>query len=465
MTEQELRCSSALTPGGWVSPALLRVDSSGRIAAVEALPMDAATEYGPILPGMPNLHSHAFQRLMAGLGNQSSAGGELLPGGDPLPGGDSFWTWRELMYRLALRIQPGQLLAIAACLQAEMLEHGYTSCAEFHYLHHQPDGRPYDDPAEMSVQLVEAAELSGIALTLLPVLYCRSGFASNETNEHQRRFRNSLDEYLDLWSRCRGLRHSSALRQVGMAPHSLRAVAPDQLAALLQSSHGVAQPIHIHVAEQLREVEECQRVLGARPVQWLLREHPVDQRWCLVHATHVDTAEISGMLNTGAVIGLCPSTEGDLGDGYFGIEHWFRQGGHFGIGSDSNLRLCPAEELRMLEFQARLHSGRRNVLTRNGMSSGRSLFEHALAGGSRAMGQQTGQLAAGFHADLIELDAGHLLLQGRRDDSLLDTWILAGDRSMIRRVWVGGELRVVEGRHVARESLQAAYRKTMRALL
>jgi len=442
-----------------VSPALLRLDSAGRIAAVEALPKEAATQYGPILPGMPNLHSHAFQRLMAGLGNQVAAGG------DPPPGGDSFWTWREQMYRLALRIQPEQLLAIAAWLQAEMLEHGYTSCAEFHYLHHQPDGRPYDDCAEMCVQLAAAAVQSGIALTLLPVLYCRSGFDSRETNQRQRRFRNGVDEYLELWHRCRDLVDGATLRQVGIAPHSLRAVSPGQLSALLEACREVAQPIHIHIAEQLREVEECRQVLGGRPVQWLLEKHPVDQRWCLVHATHVDAAESVAMQRTGAVVGMCPSTEADLGDGYFGIEDWFSRGGNFGIGSDSNLRLCPAEELRMLEFQARLHSGRRNVLTANGMSCGRSLFERALVGGFQALGQQTGQLATGFHADLIELDEDHIQLEGRRDDSQLDSWILAGDRSMIRRVWVGGELRVVDGRHVARESLQAAYRKTIRALL
>jgi formimidoylglutamate deiminase len=346
-----------------------------------------------------------------------------------------------------------------------MLENGYTSCAEFHYLHHQPNGKSYDDPAEMSAQIMAAAELSGIALTLLPVLYCRSGFQSTEVTERQQRFRNTVDEYLALWGRCNELVRGHALQRIGIAPHSLRAVAPQQLSALLGACKGPEQPIHIHIAEQIREVEECLAVLGARPVQWLLQEHAPDQNWCLVHATHIDAAETAGLLRSGAAIGLCPSTEADLGDGYFGIENWFRQGGSLGIGSDSNLRLSPGEELRMLEFQARLQSGRRNVLAEQGWSASRSLYQRALAGGAQALAQKTGRIAVGYRADLVELDPQHFLLQGRHGDALLDSWILAGDQSMIRSVWVGGQLRVAEGRHHARESLQAAFRKAMQELL
>jgi formimidoylglutamate deiminase len=451
--EQEIRCSSMLSSDGWMGPSLIRLDAEGFISTIDTLPENATVDFGHMVPGMPNLHSHAFQRQMAGLSG--------LPG----PAGDSFWSWRELMYRLAQRITPDQLLAIATFLQVEMLEHGYTSCAEFHYLHHQPGGHAYDDPAEMSAQIIAAAEQSGIALTLLPVLYCRSGFTSGDVTERQLRFRCTTDQYLDLWNRCRALTQGHNLHRCGLAPHSLRAVAAEQLNEVLAACQSVDQPIHIHIAEQIREVEECVEVLGARPVQHLLEQFSVDQHWCLVHATHINKAESAGCLKSGAVIGLCPSTEADLGDGYFSIENWFRQAGNFGIGSDSNLRLDPAEELRLLEFQARLQSGNRNVLTENGQSVGRSLYHRALCGGAQALGQKVGRIEPGYRADLVELDKEHLLLAGRSEDVLLDSWILAGDSSMIRSVWVGGRQQVAEGQHIAREKLQPAFRKAMQELL
>lgn len=453
MPEPQIRCHSVLTDRGWLGPAVIHLDAKGFIHAVEALPDQAVVDYGHVIPGMPNLHSHAFQRQMAGL--SGSAG----------PEGDSFWTWRELMYRLALRIQPDQLRAIAAFLQAEMLENGYTSCAEFHYLHHQPDGKPYADPAEMCGQILAAADQSGMALTLLPVFYCRSGFASADVTERQVRFRNTGAQYLELWQRCTAMLQGQALHRLGLAPHSLRAVSAEQLAEVLQACRSVDQPIHIHIAEQQREVDECQAATGARPVQWLLDQHELGPDWCLVHATHMDTREFSEVLRTHAVAGLCPSTEADLGDGYFGIADWFERSGRFGIGSDSNLRLSPIEELRMLEFQARLQSGKRNVLSEQGFSCGRSLWQRALAGGAQALGQMVGRIAPAFRADLIELDHHHPLLEGRKGDSLLDSWIMAGEQSMIRTVWVGGQKRVVEGRHKARDALQTACRKAMLELL
>ena len=453
MPELQIRCRSVLTDDGWLGPAVINLDAKGCILAVEALPDNAAVDYGHVIPGMPNLHSHAFQRQMAGLSGSAN------------PEGDSFWTWRELMYRLAVRIQPDQLRVIAAFLQAEMLENGYTSCAEFHYLHHQPNGKPYADPAEMSGQILAAAEQSGMALTLLPVFYCRSGFGSVDVTERQVRFRNTSTQYLELWQRCKAMLQEQTLHRLGLAPHSLRAVAAEQLAEVLQACSSVDQPIHIHIAEQQREVDECQAAVGARPVQWLLDQHELDQHWCLVHATHMDAREFSAVLKTHTVAGLCPSTEADLGDGYFDIVNWFEQSGRFGIGSDSNLRLSPAEELRMLEFQARLQNGRRNVLSEQGFSCGRSLWQRALAGGAQALGQKVGRIAPAYRADLIELDEHHTLLEGRKGDSLLDSWIMAGEQSMIRTVWVGGQKRVVEGRHRAREELQSAYRKVMLELL
>jgi len=453
MAEQQLRCRSVLTGSGWLEHAFIDVGADGLVRSVGALPQNAATDFGHVIPGMPNLHSHAFQRQMAGLS------------GMPGPHGDSFWSWRELMYGLALRIQPEQLQAIAAFLQAEMLENGYTSCAEFHYLHHQADGRPYDNPLEMSGRIVAAADQSGIALTLLPVLYSRSGFTSQDVTDRQRRFRNTTEQYVDLWQRCTAMLQGHRLHRTGLALHSLRAVAATQMKEVLQACSQVNQPIHIHIAEQMREVAECQEVLGARPVAWLLDQQPVDQHWCLVHATHMDCAETTAALNSKAVIGLCPSTEADLGDGYFDIAKWFESSGSLGIGSDSNLRLAVNEELRMLEFQARLHSGKRNVLVENGFSCGRSLYQRALAGGAQALGQNVGCIAPGYRADLVELEPEHMLLAGRSGDTLVDSWMLAGDQSMIRSVWVAGEQRVREGRHRDREVLQEASKNAMLELL
>jgi len=453
MPDQQIRCRSVLTDSGWLGPAVIKLDVSGFILSVSELPDNAAVDHGPVIPGMPNLHSHAFQRQMAGLSGSAS------------PEGDSFWTWRELMYRLALRIQPEQLQAIAAFLQAEMLENGYTSCAEFHYLHHQPDGKPYANPAEMSGRLLAAAEQSGIALTLLPVLYSRSGFNSADVTERQRRFCNTTEQYLELCQRCTQMLQGQAVHRLGLAPHSLRAVSAGQLAEVLQACRNVDQPIHIHIAEQQREVEECEAALGARPIQWLLDQHDVDHHWCLVHATHMNLSELSALLQSHAVAGLCPSTEADLGDGYFDIISWFEQSGRLGIGSDSNLRLSPIEELRMLEFQARLQSGKRNVLGEQGFSCGRSLWQRALAGGAQALGQKVGCIAPAYRADLIELNEHHPLIAGRNGDSLLDSWIMAGEQSMISTVWVSGQKRVIEGRHLARDELQAACRAAMVELL
>ncbi len=453
MPDQKIRCRSLLTERDWLGPAVIDLDSEGFIRSVEPLPVNAAIDYGHIIPGMPNLHSHAFQRQMAGLSGFAN------------PEGDSFWTWRELMYRLALRIQPEQLQAIAAFLQAEMLEKGYTSCAEFHYLHHQPDGKPYADLGEMSGRILAAADQSGMSLTLLPVLYCRSGFNSRDVTEKQRRFRNTPEQYLELRQHCARMLQGQTLHRLGLAPHSLRAVSTEQMVEVLQACRNDAQPIHIHIAEQQREVEECEAATAARPVQWLLDQHDIDYHWCLVHATHMNANEMAALLQTHSVAGLCPSTEADLGDGYFQIIKWFEQSGRFGIGSDSNLRLSPTEELRMLEFQARLTSGKRNVLGEQGLSCGRSLYQRAVVGGAQALGQKVGRIAPDFRADLIELDEHHPLLAGRNGDSLLDSWIMAGDQTMIRTVWVAGRKRVVEGTHVARDTLQAAGRKAMQELL
>ena len=453
MIDRRIDCVDALTPTGWSGPVSVHIDDRGWISGIEKLGARGAgtSIHGPLLPGMPNLHSHAFQRQMAGL-TEKGGGKE-----------DHFWSWRDAMYRVANRINPGQLEAIAAWLQVEMLEAGYTSCGEFHYLHHQPSGKPYDNRAEMIGSLLAAAESSGMAVTLLPVLYSRNGFRMQTVSDHQRRFFNTPDSFMELLGECeRALAHHS-LHQLGWAPHSLRAVSIDQLAAVLHADGTHGRPVHIHIAEQSAEVDECLAVHGARPLELLIDRFPIDEHWCLVHATHTSEGEMQAAAATGAVAGLCPTTEADLGDGFFDAVRWLRDGGEFGIGSDSNLRVSVTEELRLLEFGCRLREQKRNVLADEGRSCGRTLFQRAVEGGAAGLAQPVGRIENGCRADLVELDDRHVLMTGRRDDARLDTWIFAGEQ-MVRSVWVAGELRVAEGRHLRRENLAAAFTRVMEEL-
>ena len=336
----------ALLPGGWARDVRLAWDAAGTLNAVEAdaAPGDAPRAPGVLLPGLPNLHSHAFQRVFAGLAEYRGAAG------------DSFWTWRDRMYRVALAVTPGQLEDIATQLYLEMLAAGYTAVCEFHYLHHDPDGRPYAERAELALRLAAAARRAGIGLTLLPVLYRHGGFGPAPARAEQRRFIDDVEGLLRTVERLR-----AAQVRTGVAPHSLRAVAPPELATLLAGLEAIdpSAPVHLHVAEQRREVDECLAWSGARPVQWLLDHAPVDERWCLVHATHLDAAESAGISASGAVVGLCPTTEANLGDGLFDAP---RFSGPWGIGSDSHASVDPAEELRLLEYGQRLARGERNVL-------------------------------------------------------------------------------------------------------
>lgn len=432
--------------------AKLRIDSRGIINSIsEGRGADADIELaGPVIPGMPNCHSHAFQRQMAGLA------GHVGPSG-----ANSFWSWRDAMYRLANRLTPESLEAIASWLYVEMLESGYTSCAEFHYLHHQPDGSSYASVEEMSRRLLDAASRAGLSLTLLPVLYCRSGFDSDNPLPEQRRFINTPDRFMALFERCLDAVRDNTHHVVGLGLHSLRAVSQEQMDAVLDSEAGRAAAVHIHIAEQTAEVSQCEKAYGARPVEWLLANAPVDGRWCLVHATHMNEQEYESTSSSGAVAGLCPTTEADLGDGFFEAERFLARNGSIAIGSDSNLRISPSEELRWLEFGLRLRTGRRNVLASEARSCGRLLFESALDGGRLALGQPVGRIEEGVRADLVELDGCHPMLQDVGDDDLLDRYVFAGGRSMIRSVFVGGRQHVRDGRHVARESAAAGFAKVM----
>ena len=398
-----------------------------------------------ILPGLPNIHSHAFQRAMAGLAERQ---------GDPQ---DSFWTWREQMYRFAGRITPESLHDIAAQLYVEMLEAGYTSVCEFHYLHHQAGGQPHADPAAMSGALIAAAREAGIRLTLLPVLYMQGGFDGRPLAARQRRFGHALDAFVALVESLRA--QQDAKLRVGVALHSLRAVPPDAMRALLASS--VADgPVHIHVAEQVAEVDECVASRGARPVQWLLDNAAVDQRWTLVHATHVDAAELKGIAGSGAVVALCPTTEANLGDGLFPLRDFLDGGGRIGIGSDSNVSVSPVEELRWLEYGQRLRARARNIVASPEMPSvGESLLVHAVSGGRQSTGQ------VGLENDSITLDPDAPALAGVGAADLHDRFVFGGNRSLVREVRVGGDVVVRDGRHPRAGAIAGRYRRTLRALL
>ncbi len=383
----------ALLPGGWAKDVRIEVARDGTIERVTArsLPAPGDKRVRVVLPGMPNVHSHAFQRALAGRAERRTNED------------DDFWSWRETMYELASQLDPDRLYAIALDAYRTMLAAGYTAVAEFHYIHRDPHGRFYADRAAMAEALVGAARAAGIAITLLPALYAHGDFGGAPAGEHRKRFATSVDDVLDIARTLRARHARDPDVVVGVCAHSLRAVTPVELGALVAGSPRDV-PIHIHVAEQRREVEAAERVLGARPVAWLLANADIDARWCLVHATHLDTNERTALARSGAIAGLCPTTEANLGDGVFALAEHLGGGGAFGIGSDSNVSIDVVEELRWLEYGQRLSTMRRQVAARQiGESCGEALYRGAVTGGARALGRKTGILGAGYRADLIIL--------------------------------------------------------------
>lgn len=444
--------SEALLAEGWAENVRISV-ADGLISAIETgvAPTPVDERHAVSLPGLPNLHSHAFQRGMAGLAEVRG------------PAGDSFWTWREIMYRFVDRIDPDDLTAIAAMAYVEMLEGGFTRVGEFHYLHHDRDGTAFADPAAMSAAIAGAAEESGIALTHLPVFYAHGDFGGAAPGQGQRRFINDVVGFARLIEGARAALAPLPDAVLGVAPHSLRAVTPDELgpvAALAGDG-----PIHIHIAEQTREVDACLAWSGGRPVEWLLDHAAVDERWCLVHATHITDAEAVAMAAGGAVAGLCPITEANLGDGIFPAEPFLAAGGRYGVGSDSNVLIDATEELRLLEYGQRLAARGRNLIAREaGRSSGAALWRGALTGGARALGAAAG-LAVGHAADFITLDMGHVSLAERRGDAVLDGLVFAAGRTAIDGVWRRGVQVVAGGRHQHREAVAERYRGVLARLL
>ena len=450
----EFWAEAALLPEGWAQQVRIAVDAAGDIVAIEpgATPGPRARRLtGPVIPGVPNLHSHAFQRAMAGGAERRSAQGQ-----------DSFWTWRETMYRFVGRFTPEDAQAVAAQLYVELLEHGFTSVCEFHYLHHQSDGTPYADPAEMAKRHIAAARRTGIGMTMLPSLYRHGGIFGVAPHDGQRRFLNDLDGFARIVEGVREAIGADPQMAVGLAPHSLRAVTP----VMLRKIAGFDGPIHIHAAEQPKEVTECLAATGQRPVAWMLEHLPVDSRWVLIHATHLNDAEVAGLAASSAVAGLCPSTEASLGDGIFALPAYLAAGGRFGIGTDSHVGTAPNLELRQLETSQRLRDHARAVATgADNPHPGRTLLDGALAGGAQASGRKLGALAVGMRADWVELDDQHPLLMERAGDALLDAWVFSGQGHAVKRVVCGGRVVVEDGRHVQAPAIRTEFARAMRRLL
>ncbi len=442
---------AALTPLGWQRDVTVAVER-GMIASVTANMRDGESVAGLAVPAMPNVHSHAHQRFMLGLAEVAG------------PGADSFWTWREAMYGFALRLSPDDLQAVAAQLYVEMLKAGFSVVGEFQYLHHQPDGSPYENRAEMSLRCLAAAEEAGIAITLLPTLYAYGGFGGQAPAEGQRRFINDAEGFLAIYDALLAATKDKALARLGISPHSLRAVTPGLLREVIKGIAADA-PIHIHVAEQVKEVEDCLAFCGRRPIEMLVDEFAVSRRWTAIHATHMTDRETAVLARSGVIAGLCPTTEANLGDGIFPAVDFLREGGTMAIGSDSHISVSPAEDLRMLEYSQRLRDRIRNALAGGPKrSTGRRLYDAACVGGAISMKQPVGIIAAGCRADITVLDADHPALIGRDGDAALDTWIFSAGNAAVKDVFVGGRRVVTAGRHVDQENIEARFRAAIRRL-
>ncbi|MFM0469438.1 formimidoylglutamate deiminase [Paraburkholderia strydomiana] len=460
--KQTLFAEHAYLPGGWRRDVLLEWGVDGMLTTVEPdtrdVPASVIRAAGPVMPGMPNLHSHAFQRAMAGLTEYrgSSATGAT----------DNFWSWRDLMYRFAARISPEGLASVAQWLYIEMLKAGYTSVCEFHYVHHTPDGGRYGNPAELAQRVVDAASASGIGMTMLPVLYQYSGFGARAPRDDQRRFINTPASLLELLGALRAARPENAALRYGVAPHSLRAVSEQSLRELLGGLDGSA-PVHIHIAEQTAEVDACVETEGARPVQWLLDRFDVDSRWCLVHATHVDANETLALARSGAVAGLCLTTEANLGDGLFPAQEYLDAKGRIGVGSDSHIGVDWRAELRLLEYGQRLTRRQRNVLASAQMPYvADRLFDAALEGGAQATGRATGALQVGHRADWLVLDPNHASIAEHAPSAWLSGVVFCEHgETPIRDVYAGGDKVVDNRRHRDEEGAYARYRVALADLL
>lgn len=444
--------SKILTSSGWKENITVEINADGHIEKLRTDTKEYDHHVGCLLPAPVNAHSHSFQRAMSGLTEYRG----------PNPK-DSFWTWRKLMFKFLKQLDPDIVEAIAAFVQMEMLEAGFSTNVEFHYLHHSESGRPYDDIAEMSQRIISAANQSGIGLTLLPVFYQYGGCDLRALEDGQRRFGNNLDQFQTLFQRVsKILETSSPDTFLGLAPHSLRAVDPKDLIELVNIAE--KKPIHMHLAEQVAEVDEVKEFLGARPVEWVMENLDISNQWCMIHCTQMEPHEVKMLAKTQAVAGLCPITESSLGDGIFEGANWMSNNGNIAIGSDSNVRISLSEELRTLEYSQRLRDRSRAVLANSHQSTGRRLFEGICKGGAQAAGRKTGLIKEGYLADLLALNTNHVDLERHKEDTLLDSYIFSGDDRMISDVWSAGRHLVKDGEHISRTEITRAYKKATKKL-
>lgn len=454
---KRLFAEQALLPERWARNVMIHYDTAdGHILKIERDAKPGGDDRaGIVVPGMPNLHSHAFQRAMAGLAER--AGGK----------DDSFWTWRQTMYRLVARLGPDDIESIAAHVYAEMLCEGYTSVAEFHYLHNRPDGGRYEEPAENALRIARAADHAGIGIVILPVLYCQGGFGGEPLKDEQLRFRSDPDFVATIADTLANAVGNGRANHTGLAIHSLRAAGSQAITEAIRNLHSAdaSAPIHIHIAEQVQEVTDCYDWSSRTPVEWLYDHFAVGSNWCLVHATNVTRAEIDRIAESDAVVGLCPTTEANLGDGLFPLRDFVARNGRFGIGSDSQISVNPMEELRWLEYGQRLVLRRRNIAaTRFNPSVGGYMWRSAAAGGAGALGMKTGAIEAGYRADLLVLNENDLILEGRDGDDILDSLVFASSRPPITRVLAGGKWVVENGGHVNATNIGNRYRRALRDL-
>jgi len=449
---QTIWAETALLPAGWASQVRVDMDATGRIKTVTTDTPETGLCVPMLLPAPVNVHSHAFQRAMAGLTERRS----------PNPK-DSFWTWRQLMFRFLDRLTPEHIEAITALVQMEMLEAGYGASVEFHYLHHQPGGLRYDNVAETADRVLSASDQTGLGLCLLPVHYQFGGCDQRALTAGQIRFSNAFEEFQHLVQVTQdGMKAAPEDSNIGVAPHSLRAVGADHLKSY--TSAFATGPIHMHLAEQRAEVEEVETHWGGRPVTWALNNLDIDDRWCLIHCTQMTPDETVKLAQSGAVAGLCPITESSLGDGIFDAIRWCNSAGAFAIGSDSNIRISLSEELRTLDYSQRLRDGTRAALATQSQSTGRRMFEGIVKGGAQASGRQTGRIETGYWADMLALNTNSEFMWGREEDAALDAWIFTGDDRLVTDVWSAGRHMVQAGVHTRRNEIVAAYKDTIEDL-
>lgn len=448
-----LVCKHALLPDGWAKDVCIHIDEQGNIVDVVSGCRPGTSDYltGYLVPGIPNLHSHAHQRAFVGLTEKSGNNT------------DSFWTWRKLMYRCLEHLTPDHMLSVASMAYLEMLKSGYTTVAEFQYVHHDQRGAAYNNVAEMSLQTIQAAHDTGIAITILPVLYRYSGFGNQAPLPEQRRFINDTDQFADLFQNVQATIANDCNANVGIAPHSLRAVSSNDLRdTLANCGSTAARPIHIHIAEQFAEVDACKKQHGSTPISWLQDNFDLDTNWCLVHATHASPVEIEFIAKCGAVVGLCPTTEANLGDGIMDVASLVAAHGAIGIGSDSQCTIDPVEEMRWLEYGQRLTRQTRNVLSTETLkSTGRAVFDRVTTGGARACGRHTGRIAPGYRADFLVIDADHPRLFGRVADDFLDSWIFSSSSNLVRHVFVGGRQVIRDFKHRDEAQIHAGFQKSL----